>query len=172
MLRGEMHKKRKKEKPSAAMSPRKGTCSARTAISRNGIDGPLEEHSLCVPRGYSLFAAHGPHALILGFRLDLTHVLDTVMPTYEYRREDGTTFEIQQRITEDPLETCPETGQKVERIISGGSGLIFKGEGFYVNDYGKSSSNGAAASSNGASDTSDTSEATAESSSDSTDAED
>lgn len=62
------------------------------------------------------------------------------MPTYEYRREDGTTFEIQQRITDDPLETCPETGQNVERIISGGSGLIFKGEGFYVNDYGKSGS--------------------------------
>jgi putative FmdB family regulatory protein len=62
------------------------------------------------------------------------------MPTYEYRREDGTTFEIQQRITEDPLETCPETGQDVERIISGGSGLIFKGDGFYVNDYGSGSS--------------------------------
>ena len=73
------------------------------------------------------------------------------MPTYEYRREDGTTFEIQQRITEDPLETCPETGQPVERIISGGSGLIFKGEGFYVNDYGSGSST--AASSNGASET-------------------
>ena len=69
------------------------------------------------------------------------------MPTYEYRREDGTTFEIQQRITEDPLETCPETGQDVERIISGGSGLIFKGDGFYVNDYGSGSSS--AATSNG-----------------------
>lgn len=68
------------------------------------------------------------------------------MPTYEYRREDGTTFEIQQRITDDPLETCPETGQPVERMISGGSGLIFKGEGFYVNDYGNGTSNGATAS--------------------------
>jgi putative FmdB family regulatory protein len=77
------------------------------------------------------------------------------MPTYEYRREDGTTFEIQQRITEDPLETCPDTGQPVERIISGGSGLIFKGEGFYVNDYSKSASNGAA--SNGAPDASEAS---------------
>jgi len=76
------------------------------------------------------------------------------MPTYEYRREDGTTFEIQQRITEDPLETCPETGQKVERIISGGSGLIFKGEGFYVNDYGSSPSD--ASTSNGESDASET----------------
>lgn len=76
------------------------------------------------------------------------------MPTYEYRREDGTTFEIQQRITEDPLETCPETGQDVERIISGGSGLIFKGDGFYVNDYGSGSST--ASTSNGDSDSSET----------------
>lgn len=57
------------------------------------------------------------------------------MPTYEYRREDGTTFEVQQRITEDALETCPETGQKVTRLISGGTGLIFKGSGFYLTDY-------------------------------------
>jgi len=57
------------------------------------------------------------------------------MPTYVYRREDGTTFEVQQRITEDPLEECPETGQDVERIITGSGGVIFKGEGFHVNDY-------------------------------------
>lgn len=46
------------------------------------------------------------------------------MPTYAYRREDGTTFETQQRITEDPLEECPETGQSVERIITGSPGII------------------------------------------------
>jgi putative FmdB family regulatory protein len=57
------------------------------------------------------------------------------MPTYTYRREDGTTFEVRQRITEDPLEECPETGQDVERIITGNAGVIFKGEGFHVNDY-------------------------------------
>lgn len=57
------------------------------------------------------------------------------MPTYKYRREDGTTFEVKQRITEDPLETCPETGQDVERIITDNPGVIFKGEGFHVNDY-------------------------------------
>jgi len=57
------------------------------------------------------------------------------MPTYEYLREDGTSFEIQQRITEDPLVECPTTGQKVKRIISAGSGLVFKGSGFYVTDY-------------------------------------
>jgi putative FmdB family regulatory protein len=57
------------------------------------------------------------------------------MPTYTYRREDGTTFEVRQRITEDPLDECPETGQDVERIITGNAGVIFKGEGFHVNDY-------------------------------------
>ncbi len=57
------------------------------------------------------------------------------MPTYVYRREDGSTFEVEQRITEDPLEACPTTGQPVARVISGGTGLIFKGSGFYLTDY-------------------------------------
>ncbi len=46
------------------------------------------------------------------------------MPTYAYRREDGTTFEIQQKITEAPLDECPETGQSVERIITGSPGVL------------------------------------------------
>ena len=57
------------------------------------------------------------------------------MPTYVYRREDGTTFELFQRISDDALTTDPETGQKVERVIGGGAGLIFKGTGFYETDY-------------------------------------
>jgi putative FmdB family regulatory protein len=57
------------------------------------------------------------------------------MPTYEYKREDGTTFDIQQSINDDPLERCPETGQKVKRIISGGGGVVYKGSGWYVTDY-------------------------------------
>ena len=63
------------------------------------------------------------------------------MPTYVYRRKDGTTFEIQQRITEDSLETCPTTGQAVKRIITGGTGLIFKGSGFYLTDYVRNNGN-------------------------------
>ena len=51
--------------------------------------------------------------------------------------EDGTTFEIQQRITESALETCPTTGQPVTRLITGGTGLIFKGSGFYLTDYAR-----------------------------------
>lgn len=57
------------------------------------------------------------------------------MPTYKYKREDGTTFEIKQSIKDDALEECPETGQKVKRVISGGGGVVYKGDGFYVTDY-------------------------------------
>lgn len=57
------------------------------------------------------------------------------MPTYVYRREDGTTFEVFQRISDDALTHDPDTGQAVERVIGGGAGLIFKGSGFYETDY-------------------------------------
>lgn len=57
------------------------------------------------------------------------------MPTYEYKREDGTTFEIRQNINDEPLKTCPDTGQKVKRVISGGGGVLYKGDGWYVTDY-------------------------------------
>ncbi len=78
------------------------------------------------------------------------------MPTYVYRREDGTKFEIKQSITDDPLETCPETGQSVTRIISGSAGLIFKGSGFYETDYKrKDTSNGSSSSSSNGSTTSE-----------------
>jgi putative FmdB family regulatory protein len=40
------------------------------------------------------------------------------MPIYEYEREDGTRFEIRQDFSDDALETDPETGQKVRRVIS------------------------------------------------------
>lgn len=57
------------------------------------------------------------------------------MPTYEYKREDGSTFEIRQGINDEPLAKCPETGQTVKRVISGGGGVVYKGDGFYVTDY-------------------------------------
>ncbi len=64
------------------------------------------------------------------------------MPTYVYRREDGTTFEIEQPITASALETCPTTGQPVRRLISGNAGLIFKGDGFYLTDYARKGKGG------------------------------
>lgn len=57
------------------------------------------------------------------------------MPTYEYKREDGTTFEVMQKMSDAPLTTCPTTGQEVKRVISGGGGVVYKGEGWYVTDY-------------------------------------
>lgn len=57
------------------------------------------------------------------------------MPTYEYKREDGSRFEIRQSINDDPLVECPDTGQKVKRVISGGGGVVYKGDGWYVTDY-------------------------------------
>lgn len=57
------------------------------------------------------------------------------MPTYEYKREDGTTFEVTQGMNEPKLTTCPTTGLPVTRIISGGGGVVYKGSGWYVTDY-------------------------------------
>ena len=58
------------------------------------------------------------------------------MPTYEYRcLECGHQFEAFHSMQEDPIRICPECGKRVERLISGGSGLIFKGSGFYITDY-------------------------------------
>ncbi|MDZ7291278.1 MAG: zinc ribbon domain-containing protein [candidate division KSB1 bacterium] len=62
------------------------------------------------------------------------------MPTYDYDcTECGYTFEYFQRITALPLETCPRCGGKVLRRIHGGAGLIFKGSGFYLTDYKRTS---------------------------------
>ena len=49
------------------------------------------------------------------------------MPIYEYEREDGTRFDHIQSIKDDPLKKCPDTGQKVKRMISGGVDPIIKG---------------------------------------------
>lgn len=57
------------------------------------------------------------------------------MPLYKYKREDGTTFTERQKISDDPLEECPITGQEVERVIEGAPSVMFNGDGFHVNDY-------------------------------------
>ncbi|NOZ64153.1 MAG: zinc ribbon domain-containing protein [Caldiserica bacterium] len=62
------------------------------------------------------------------------------MPTYEYECEDcGYRFEKFQGITEDPVKICHRCGGKVKRLLSGGGGVIFKGNGFYATDYKKPS---------------------------------
>ena len=57
------------------------------------------------------------------------------MPTYDYRCPNGHQFEVFQRISAGPGAECPDCGEDSERMISGGAGLIFKGEGFYITDY-------------------------------------
>jgi putative FmdB family regulatory protein len=59
------------------------------------------------------------------------------MPTYEYRCPAGHTFEKIQKITEKTRAKCPTCGKMASRQISGGAGLVFKGTGFYITDYGK-----------------------------------
>jgi putative FmdB family regulatory protein len=59
------------------------------------------------------------------------------MPTYEYICPAGHDFEVFQRITEKPRAKCPTCGKSATRKISGGAGLVFKGSGFYITDYGK-----------------------------------
>lgn len=59
------------------------------------------------------------------------------MPTYEYECSNGHRFERVQKMSDKPVAKCPECGAKASRRISGGQGLIFKGSGFYITDYGK-----------------------------------
>ncbi|GAG12292.1 unnamed protein product, partial [marine sediment metagenome] len=49
----------------------------------------------------------------------------------------GHRFESFQKMTDEPLEDCPECGGKVRRLIGAGAGIIFKGKGFYTTDHGK-----------------------------------
>jgi putative FmdB family regulatory protein len=57
------------------------------------------------------------------------------MPIYEYRRPDGTTFDLQQSFSDDPLTVDPDTGVPVERVLHAPA-VHFKGKGFYNTDYG------------------------------------
>jgi predicted nucleic acid-binding Zn ribbon protein len=57
------------------------------------------------------------------------------MPIYEYRRPDGTTFELQQSFSEEALTVDPDTGVPVERVLHPPA-VHFKGKGFYNTDYG------------------------------------
>jgi putative FmdB family regulatory protein len=61
------------------------------------------------------------------------------MPTYDYQcQKCGFEFEREQRITEDPIKTCPECkSRKAKRLLSA-SNFILKGGGWYADGYGSS----------------------------------
>ena len=63
------------------------------------------------------------------------------MPTYDYKcGKCHDVFEYFQNMTDKPLAKCPKCNGKIRRLVSGGSGLIFKGTGFYKTDYVKPNS--------------------------------
>ena len=59
------------------------------------------------------------------------------MPTYDYQCNDcGHEYELFQPITAKPVKKCPQCGNNTaKRLIGTGSGIIFKGSGFYQTDY-------------------------------------
>jgi putative FmdB family regulatory protein len=61
------------------------------------------------------------------------------MPTYEFRCPNGHEFErFYRKISDAASELpCPECGAVAGRQLSAGAGLLFKGSGFYLTDYGK-----------------------------------
>ena len=71
------------------------------------------------------------------------------MPIYEYRCENGHTFEVMQRMSDSPLTECSICGAPVQRVFHPVA-IHFKGSGFYNSDYGKRK-RGAAAKEDGAS---------------------
>ena len=59
------------------------------------------------------------------------------MPTYEYEcKKCGHSFDVFQSMKDEPLKICPKCGKELRRLINGGTGVIFKGGGFYVTDKG------------------------------------
>jgi len=58
------------------------------------------------------------------------------MPIYEYRCENSHTFEVVQRMVDDPLSECTVCGAPVQRVFHPVA-VHFKGSGFYNTDYGK-----------------------------------
>jgi putative FmdB family regulatory protein len=58
------------------------------------------------------------------------------MPVYVYRRQDGSTFELEQRMADDALDSCPTTGQRVARVLQPFTPR-YKGTGFYSTDHAK-----------------------------------
>ncbi len=62
------------------------------------------------------------------------------MPTYDYKCDKcGNQFEKFEKMSDHPKAKCPKCSGTAHRLIGGGSGVIFKGTGFYETDYKKKS---------------------------------
>ena len=68
------------------------------------------------------------------------------MPLYDYRCDQGHTFEVMQRMTDDPLTSCSTCEAPVQRVFHPVA-VHFKGSGFYNTDYGKKKGAGSSSSS-------------------------
>jgi len=88
------------------------------------------------------------------------------MPIYEYRCDQGHTFEVMQRMTDDPLAACSTCGAPVQRVFHPVA-VHFKGSGFYSTDYGKKKAAAGASSSDSGSDSGSKSESKSDSKADS-----
>lgn len=69
---------------------------------------------------------------------DINQSDPTIMPNYDYRCETCEhVFEVFQKMSDPKLEDCPQEGcsGKIKRLLGTGSGVIFKGSGFYETDY-------------------------------------
>jgi putative FmdB family regulatory protein len=87
------------------------------------------------------------------------------MPLYEYECDaNGHRFEKIQKFSDPPIETCPECGSAVRRLVSSPA-IQFKGSGWYITDYARAGSGGTkAASKNGDSASSSSSDSSSKSS--------
>jgi putative FmdB family regulatory protein len=84
------------------------------------------------------------------------------MPIYEYRCDNGHTFEVTQRMTDEPLTECQECGAPVQRVFHPVA-VHFKGSGFYTTDYGRKKSGGASESGSSSDSKKDSSDSKADS---------
>ena len=75
------------------------------------------------------------------------------MPTYDYQCEKcGHEFERVQRITEDPIKTCPECKSKKAKRLLSAPNFILKGGGWYADGYGSAKSGGSSSGDSGGDD--------------------
>jgi putative FmdB family regulatory protein len=70
------------------------------------------------------------------------------MPIYEYKCDNGHTFEAMQSMSEDALDTCDVCGAPARRVLHAPA-VHFKGSGFYTTDYARKKSGGGAKTANG-----------------------